>query len=130
MHEYMIYVRSLYLFRGDINTTVIYFMDMDRRFPGCSRFQGAGDALIKRVIMMNIRELSTSEIMQVDGAGPIKDSETGSVIGTVIGYAAAGTVAGASRLGLFGGAIGFSWGLGWGIGRYIGQRLMDSQTIQ
>ncbi len=35
--------------------------------------------------MMNIRELSTSEIMQVDGAGPIKDSETGSVIGTVIG---------------------------------------------
>ncbi|MDS9989252.1 hypothetical protein RAC83_000595 [Xylella fastidiosa] len=80
--------------------------------------------------MMNIRELSTSEIMQVDGAGPIKDFETGSVIGTVIGYAATGTVAGASRYGLFGDAIGFSWGLGWGIGRYISQRLMDSPTIQ
>ncbi|ARO69652.1 hypothetical protein B9J09_03395 [Xylella fastidiosa subsp. pauca] len=81
---------------------------------------------------MNIRELSTSEIMQVDGAdlGPINGFETGSVIGTVIGYAATGTVAGASRFGLIGGAIGFSAGLGWGIGRYISQRLMDSPTIQ
>lgn len=59
--------------------------------------------------MMNIRELSTSEIMQVDGAafGPINGFETGSVIGTVIGYAVTGTVAGASRGGLAGGAIGF-----------------------
>ncbi|WP_262363528.1 complement resistance protein TraT [Xylella fastidiosa] len=67
---------------------------------------------------MNIRELSTSEIMQVDGAdlGPINGFETGSVIGTVIGYAATGTVAGASRFGLIGGAIGFSAGLGWGLG--------------
>lgn len=50
MHEHMIHVRSLCLFREDINITAMYFVDMGRRLPGCSRSQGAGDALIKGVI--------------------------------------------------------------------------------
>ncbi|ALQ95282.1 glycine zipper family protein [Xylella fastidiosa] len=83
---------------------------------------------------MNIRELASSEIMQIDGAGWRSNMaefvDTGSVIGTVIGYAATGTLIGAGRGGLIGAAGGFSAGLGWGIGTYISRRLMDSPTIQ
>ncbi len=79
--------------------------------------------------MMNIRELSTSEIMQVDGAGPIKDFETGSVIGTVkampppVPWRVHPDMA-------FWRCYRVFLGIRLGIGRYISQRLMDSPTIQ
>ncbi|WGZ33662.1 hypothetical protein [Xylella fastidiosa] len=78
--------------------------------------------------MMNMDELSPSEIMQIDGAGWTSSMaefvDTGSVIGTVIGYAAIGTLIGAGRGGLIGAAGGFSAGLGWGVGTLIHERII------
>ncbi|ACB92029.1 hypothetical protein D1605_003040 [Xylella fastidiosa subsp. fastidiosa] len=77
---------------------------------------------------MNMDKLLPSEIMQIDGAGWRSNMaefvDTGSVIGTVIGYAPTGTLIGADQGGLIGAVGGFSAGLGWGIGTLIRERII------
>ncbi|ALR03153.1 hypothetical protein ADT28_05525 [Xylella fastidiosa] len=84
---------------------------------------------------MNIRELASSEIMQIDGAGWISGLNnwmsdtaqfvnTGTAIGTVGGFIRTGTLVGASRGGFIGAAGGFAAGLGWGVGTLIHDRII------
>ncbi|KQH73356.1 hypothetical protein [Xylella fastidiosa] len=81
---------------------------------------------------MNMDKLLPSEIMQIDGAGWRSNMaefvDTGSVIGTVIGYApdrdSDWCRIGADRGGLIGAVGGFSAGLGWGIGTLIRERII------
>jgi hypothetical protein len=63
-----------------------------------------------------IRDLTVSEIGQINGGDALSGFNWGVAVGTVGGAAMTGSSIGATRGGIIGGALGFSFGFGYGIG--------------